>query len=105
MKIEKDIFGPLKDGTLINLFTIKNDKGLEFKVSDYGAAIVSIKVPDRDGNNENVVLGFDYLESYIKNHGGSYQKQIDMINALLLHNHIIYHFSTEKFLNIKNITK
>ena len=41
---------------------------MEVEIINYGATIVSIKVPDRNGNIEDVVLGFDNIDSYIKPH-------------------------------------
>ncbi|MBQ6069753.1 MAG: galactose mutarotase [Bacteroidales bacterium] len=45
-------------------FTITNGKGMTVEVADYGARIVAIRVPDRDGVSRDVVLGFDHLEDY-----------------------------------------
>jgi len=65
MKIEKELFGKLSDGTQIDLYIIKHDDGSQIKITNYGATIVSLKVPDKNGNVEDVVLGFDKLDDYI----------------------------------------
>jgi aldose 1-epimerase len=59
-------FGQLPDGTAVEVFTLTNAGGMEVRTIPYGAVIVSIKVPDRDGRFEDVVLGFDNLEDYLK---------------------------------------
>jgi aldose 1-epimerase len=66
LAIQKTIFGKTADGKTVNLFTIKNANGVELKVSEFGATLVSLKVPDREGNFKDIILGFDNLEGYIK---------------------------------------
>ena len=46
------------------LYTLKNDSGMQVSITDYGGRIVSLLVPDRDGVLRDVVLGFDDLEDY-----------------------------------------
>ena len=46
------------------LYTIRNASGMEVSITNYGGRIVSLLVPDRDGNLRDVVLGFDNLEDY-----------------------------------------
>ena len=48
------------------LYTLKNSIGMEVCITNFGARIVSIMVPDKDGNMTDVVLGFDNIEDYIK---------------------------------------
>jgi aldose 1-epimerase len=58
-----------KDGEkTIKLFTLTNKNGMEVKITNFGAVINSIVVPDRNGKLENVVLGFDSLKSYQGSH-------------------------------------
>lgn len=59
-------FGKLEDGTSISLYTMKNGKGVEMKVMNYGGIIVSLFVPDRDGKSVDVLLGYDSLDAYVK---------------------------------------
>lgn len=64
MNIVKSDFGKLEDGTSVSLFTLTNENGVEVKITNYGGIITSLKVPDKEGNLEDVVLGFDTLEGY-----------------------------------------
>ena len=59
-------FGKSPEGKTIDLFTLRNDKGMEVSVIDWGATIVSIKVPDAAGHFDDVVLGYDNAEDYVK---------------------------------------
>jgi len=59
-------FGQTKDGTEVFLYTLRNAKGAEARISNYGGLVVSLKVPDRDGKLGDVVLGYDQLSDYIK---------------------------------------
>ena len=49
------------DGKQVDLYTLTNAHGIEVRISTYGATIVSLKTPDRDGRLANIVLGFDHL--------------------------------------------
>ena len=62
--MEKKDFG-FTNGYKVFLFTITNKNGMSVTLTNYSGAIVSIFVPDRDGNMEDVVLGYDDLESYV----------------------------------------
>ena len=46
------------------LYTLRNSKGIEMTVTNYGGKIVSLSVPDRAGNNSDIVLGYDSLSQY-----------------------------------------
>ncbi len=59
------LFAQVEDFDSIQLFTLKNSNGMTVKVTNYGAIITSIVVPDRDGKMADVVLGYDRLEDYI----------------------------------------
>jgi aldose 1-epimerase len=52
------------DAKGVDLFTLTNARGMEAKITNYGAVITSIRVPGRDGKVVNVVQGFDRLEDY-----------------------------------------
>lgn len=71
MAIEKTVFGIMKDGTQIHLYSMKNSKGMEAQVMDYGAILVRLFVPDKNGKADDVVLGYDQLEKYYIN-GANY---------------------------------
>lgn len=59
-------FGQTSDSMEVKEYTLKNDQGVEVKIINYGGTITSLKVPDKDGNLENVVLGFDNVQDYEK---------------------------------------
>jgi len=58
-------FGKLPTGETVELYTLKNAKGMEADISTYGGVIVSLKVPDRSGALGDIVLGFDDLKGYL----------------------------------------
>lgn len=62
--INKKEFGKLKDGRKADLYTLENENGMRVEITNYGGVIVRLFVPDRDGNLEDVVLGYDNLEQY-----------------------------------------
>ena len=64
--ITKSDFGTLEDGTIIQQYTLKNANGLELNVISYGGRITYLKVPNKDGEFENVVLGHDNLDGYLR---------------------------------------
>jgi aldose 1-epimerase len=59
-------FGKTADGQAVELYTLTNRNGVEARIITYGGTIVSLKAPDRAGKFDDVVLGFDELESYLK---------------------------------------
>ena len=59
-------FGKLSDGRSAGLYILRNRNGMEVHLTDYGAAIVSIIVPDRNGKRRDVVLGYDDVSGYEK---------------------------------------
>ena len=65
-QITQQAFGKTTDGTEVSIFTLRNAKGTEARISNYGGLLVSLKVPDRNGNLGDVVLGYDNLADYIK---------------------------------------
>jgi aldose 1-epimerase len=60
--------GKLDDGTPVDLFTLTNASGIEARVINFGGIIVSLKVPDRTGQLDDVVLGFDEVDRYFAKH-------------------------------------
>lgn len=67
MSVETSLFGKSLDGKDIMLYTIKNSRGMEVAVTNIGAVIVKILVPDENGKKDDVVLGFDSGEKYYDN--------------------------------------
>lgn len=49
-----------------NLYTLKNKSGMEVCITNFGGRIVSMMVPDKDGKMQDVVLGFDNIDDYIR---------------------------------------
>lgn len=61
----KAAFGTTRDGVSVELYTLRNSKGFEAKISNYGGILISLKVPDRAGKFDDVVLGYDTLDGYL----------------------------------------
>lgn len=53
-------------GQPVKLYTLTNRHGMEAKITNYGATVVSLVVPDREGRMEDVLLGYDTLEGYLQ---------------------------------------
>ena len=65
MGIEKEVFGTTPDGKEAYLFKLANAKGLKAKIISYGAILVSLEVPDKQGDFADITLGYDSLAEYI----------------------------------------
>ncbi|QDT43857.1 Aldose 1-epimerase precursor [Gimesia alba] len=57
--------GQVEDFDSIKLYTLKNNSGMTVKVTNYGAIITSITVPDRNGKMADIALGYNRVEDYI----------------------------------------
>jgi len=68
MSANEDSFGQTPDGREVTLYTLTNTNGLRVKITNYGAILVSLEVPDRDGKLADITLGFDALDGYLKEH-------------------------------------
>ena len=68
----KKSFGKTPDGQPADLYVLTNKSGAEVSITNYGGAVVSIKVPDRNGKLADVVLGYDNVDGYVndKSHFG-----------------------------------
>ncbi len=64
IEIEQQVWGMTPEGEAIILYTMRNRQGAEVKLSNYGACIVSVVVPDREGRMADVVLGYKHPEGY-----------------------------------------
>jgi len=64
--ITKADFGKTTDGTPVQIYTLRNSKGMEATIMTYGGIVTSLKTPDRDGKFGDVVLGYDNLDGYLK---------------------------------------
>ncbi|SDZ48521.1 aldose 1-epimerase [Evansella caseinilytica] len=65
MAVTVSKFGEL-DGENVNAYTMRNKHGIEVTCIDYGCTITKLLTPDANGKLENIVLGFDDLESYLQ---------------------------------------
>lgn len=72
MEIKKEIFGYLPDGQAIEAYLLTNSHGLKAKIMTYGATLISLEVPDRNGQMADIVLGHKELEGYIKRESNPY---------------------------------
>ncbi len=66
MTANKDSFGQTPDGRAVELYTLTNTKGMKARITNYGAILISLEVPDRDGNITDVTLGYDNLDGYLE---------------------------------------
>ncbi len=64
LKVKERTFGTTGDGLEVNSFTLYNGKGMEIEIIEFGAIVKAIRVPDKDGNIADVVLGYDDIEGY-----------------------------------------
>ncbi|HBG28303.1 MAG: hypothetical protein A2Y10_03335 [Planctomycetes bacterium GWF2_41_51] len=62
--MKKGIFGTINDKE-VEFFLLKNKSSIEAKIISYGAALVSLKTPDKNGKLADIVLGYDGLEGYL----------------------------------------
>ena len=67
--VKKEIFGKTKSGQEIYRYWLENEKGMRAGVINYGAILVNLFVPDKEGKVKDVVLGYDTLEPYFENGG------------------------------------
>jgi aldose 1-epimerase len=67
VNIEKSPFGTLPDGAPVELYTLTNKNGLKARLMTYGATLVSLELPDRNGVLADCVIGYDSLDGYFKN--------------------------------------
>jgi aldose 1-epimerase len=63
-KMQKQSFGKTEDGQQVDVFILTNKHGMETAITNYGGTVVTLKVPDRNGKLEDVVLGYDKLDDY-----------------------------------------
>lgn len=63
--ITKSSFGKTPDGEQVDLYLLTNKNGIEAAITNYGGAVVSLKVPDRSGKLGDVVLGYDSVDGYV----------------------------------------
>ncbi len=64
MSITSEPFGTTKNGQKVELYTLRNEKGVTAKITNYGGILSSLMVPDKAGKFADVVLGFDKFSDY-----------------------------------------
>jgi aldose 1-epimerase len=64
MTLTTSNFGQTENGISVELYTLTNNQGMQASITNYGATLVSLEVPDRVGKVHDVTLGFDSLEAY-----------------------------------------
>ena len=74
VSISQTSFGTLPNGAKATLYTLTNSRGASAQITNYGATVTSLRVPDRRGRLGDVILGFDSLAGYLKD--DSYQGTI-----------------------------
>jgi aldose 1-epimerase len=65
--ITHESFGATTDGTPVEIYTLRNENGIEARIMTYGGIIQSIKVPDKNGQFGDVTLGYDTIDGYLTN--------------------------------------
>ena len=65
MTITKRNFGKMEDGREVHIFKLSNSNGVGVEITNFGGIIVSISVPDRNGEVKDIALGFDELHDYL----------------------------------------
>lgn len=64
--VKGELFGRTPEGVSVYLYTLRNARGAEARICNYGGILVSLKVPERNGQFGDVVLGFDDFADYLK---------------------------------------
>ena len=62
--ITEKIFGKTQDGQEVTLYSLTNKNGMHADVMNYGAIMVNLFAPDRQGRLADVTLGYDSLKKY-----------------------------------------
>ncbi len=63
--IDKSGFDTKLDGKQVNLYTLKNANGLVAQITNYGGRVVNLWTPDKNGNYDDIVIGYENLEGYL----------------------------------------
>ncbi len=69
LSMTQKVFGVLPDGRQVFQYTLQNSSGAIVRIINYGAVVTELRVPDRNGTIEDVVLGYDSLQKYIDDTG------------------------------------
>lgn len=66
MSITKRLYGKTLEENDVSIYTLSNSKGMTAEISDFGGIVVSLCVPDKTGKIDDVVLGYENLDDYLK---------------------------------------
>lgn len=61
-----EAFGKTTNGTPVEVYTLQNSKGVKLRAMTYGAIVLSLETPDRNGKSADIVLGYNAVGDYIK---------------------------------------
>ncbi|HHX54768.1 MAG TPA: galactose mutarotase [Clostridiales bacterium] len=70
MNIQKESFGLTREGLQVSRYILSNDDGMEVHLTDYGANIIKIIVEDKEGQLDDIALGYDNVSDYEDNDPG-----------------------------------
>jgi aldose 1-epimerase len=70
--IDKAAFDTLIDGKQVALYTLRSGKGVTVQVTNFGARLVSVWTPDRNGKYSDVCIGYENIRKYVHNPGERY---------------------------------
>lgn len=83
MGMKKSVFGKTSKGEVVHLVTVTNQNGMSMEVMDYGATLVAVSAPDRDGRMDDILLGFDDVLDYEKStayHGATVGRNANRVD-------------------------
>jgi aldose 1-epimerase len=63
--IDENTFSGMLDGRKVSLYTLKNDNGVVTQITNFGGRVVSLWVPDKNGDFEDIVTGYNTLDGYL----------------------------------------
>ena len=82
MSLRTSVFGVTESGHEAHLFTLENSHGMRVELTDLGACVVSVRVPDAHGGRPDVCLGYDGVRGYEhSNHVCPPPYQLSVLNA------------------------
>jgi len=65
-RIARDVFGRLPDGRAVERVVLRGEAGFEARIITFGAAIQALIVPDAEGHCDDIVLGYDDLDGFLR---------------------------------------
>ena len=65
MHVSKREFGKIPEKETVHLFSLKNQKGVEAEITNYGGILHALRTPDKNGEIKDVTIGYDRLEQYL----------------------------------------